>query len=465
MMSKIMSGLIAVTAIGICFGASGADVSVDWNTVVGKVKPVNGVGQPPLKGNAGYSMFQYLKKAGIPYSRLHDVGGPYGRNIFVDIPNLFRDFDADETKPENYDFTFTDKLMEALVAHGVEPFFRLGVTIENACRYKAYRTYPPKDFAKWARICEHVIRHYTEGWANGYKMKIEYWEIWNEPENHPVPELNPMFRAPFSEYIRLYGVTAPHLKAKFPHLKIGGPAIAYDLAWTDKFLAQINAPLDFFSWHCYSHSIEKMLERSGAVRALLDKYGFKATESILNEWNYVLGWTGDEIVYSHDQRTKIKGAAFTAAAMCACQYSSVDMLMYYDARPSIWNGMFDSTVVGRVLKGYYPFPMFDTLYRLGTCVGVSEIEDGGYACAARNEDEAAILATHFKDDDEAEAKNFSIDIAGFGTDSGTDVEIYLLDGTHDNTLVGKATYYGNRFSLKLDMPNFTCFLIKLKKTA
>jgi hypothetical protein len=55
-------------------------------------------------------------------------------------------------------------------------------------------------------------------------MKIEYWEIWNEPENHPEPELNPMFRAPFSEYIRLYGVAAPHLKAKFPHLKIGGYA-------------------------------------------------------------------------------------------------------------------------------------------------------------------------------------------------------------------------------------------------
>jgi hypothetical protein len=230
------------------------------------------------------------------------------------------------------------------------------------------------------------------------------------------------------------------------------------------FLSQLKAPLDFFSWHCYAHGVEKILDRAKAVRALLDQYGFANTESILNEWNYVVGWHGDDIVYSHEQKRKIKGASFSVATMCACQYSSIDMLMYYDARPNeFWNGMFDDMVIGRVLKGYYPFPMFDTLYRLGTCAQVSEIEDDAYACAARNENGAAILVTHFNDDDHAEAKSFSIDVEGFGTDAGTDVEIYLLDDTHDNRLVGKATYYGSRFSLELNFPNFTCYLIKLKK--
>ncbi len=28
---------------------------------------------------------------------------------------------------------------------------------------------PPKDFKKWAVICEHIIRHYDENWANGYQ--------------------------------------------------------------------------------------------------------------------------------------------------------------------------------------------------------------------------------------------------------------------------------------------------------
>lgn len=60
-----------------------------------------------------FSLFHYLTEANIPVVRLLDVGGAYGGFRFVDIPNIFRDFSADETLPESYDFTFTDKLMEA----------------------------------------------------------------------------------------------------------------------------------------------------------------------------------------------------------------------------------------------------------------------------------------------------------------------------------------------------------------
>ena len=59
----------------------------------GKIKPMHAVGQPPfcLDLNKIYSgMFHYLKEANIPYSRMHDVGGPFGQNLFVDIPNIFR---------------------------------------------------------------------------------------------------------------------------------------------------------------------------------------------------------------------------------------------------------------------------------------------------------------------------------------------------------------------------------------
>jgi hypothetical protein len=201
-----------------------AEVKVDLARETGIVKPVNGVGQPPFVGIREFTMFRYLKDAGVPFSRLHDVGGMYGRGVFVDIPNLFRDFDADETDPANYDFAFTDHLINALVAADVEPFFRLGVTIENYALIKRYRIDPPKDFAKWARICEHVIRHYTEGWADGFRHKITYWEIWNEPENWETVEKNEMWHGTFEEYCRLYEVASKHLKAKFPHLKIGGYA-------------------------------------------------------------------------------------------------------------------------------------------------------------------------------------------------------------------------------------------------
>ena len=103
-----------MVVIALCAAAlKGAEVVVDASCELGPVKPVNGVGQPPILGWSNMSMFHYLKEAGIPYSRLHDVGGAFGKNVYVDIPNLFRDFDADENDPASYDFAFTDLLMKA----------------------------------------------------------------------------------------------------------------------------------------------------------------------------------------------------------------------------------------------------------------------------------------------------------------------------------------------------------------
>jgi hypothetical protein len=71
-----------------------AVIHADFNQMRGVVKPMHGVGQPPFYMD-DFEMFSYLKDAGIPYSRLHDVGGWMGGGLYVDIPNLFRDFDAD----------------------------------------------------------------------------------------------------------------------------------------------------------------------------------------------------------------------------------------------------------------------------------------------------------------------------------------------------------------------------------
>ena len=60
-------------------------ITLDFNKNIGQIKPMHAVGQPPFIG-INFSMFDHLKNANIPYSRLHDVGGAYGRNIFVDIP-------------------------------------------------------------------------------------------------------------------------------------------------------------------------------------------------------------------------------------------------------------------------------------------------------------------------------------------------------------------------------------------
>ncbi len=398
--------------------ATAAEVKVDFDKVVGPVKRVNGAGQPPLIGQLrNYTMLHYLKDAGIPYSRLHDVGGWLGTGLYVDIPNLFPDFDADENDPKNYRFAYTDSLLQALDKNGVEPFFRLGVTIENFAAWglPPVRTMPPKDFAKWGRICEHVIRHYTEGWADGMKIKITYWEIWNEPDSNPDIERSPMWRAPFSEYIRMYGTVAPYLKAKFPHLKIGGygacgfyagvgsdhvpaanssPRTMHFVECFHKFLAAVRDngwPLDFFSYHSYSVPAEAMRQVRFADEVLCS-YGFTADrcERIFNEWlPYV----------KHENLGSAIQAAGIAAELIGLQNGPCDVACIYDARCGVGNySPLFNPLTFKPHKAYYAFTAFNELRKRGSAVAVRTADGKDlWATAAKGEKDAALMLANDSD--------------------------------------------------------------------
>ena len=88
-------------------------LKVNFDQPLGRIRAMHAVGQPPFYG-MDFSYCRYLEAAHVPYARLHDVGGAYGRSVFVDIPNLFRNFDADENDPASYDFAFTDVLLSEL---------------------------------------------------------------------------------------------------------------------------------------------------------------------------------------------------------------------------------------------------------------------------------------------------------------------------------------------------------------
>ena len=430
-MKKVSLCAASVVCALVC---SAVTVKVDPAQETGPVKPVNGVGQPPMIGFRQYPMFKYLKEAGIPFSRLHDVGGMFGRNVFVDIPNLFRDFDADENDPKNYDFAFTDILINALVDNGVEPFFRLGVTIENyASTIRRYRIDPPKDFAKWARICEHVIRHYTEGWADGFKHKITYWEIWNEPENWETAEKNEMWHGTFEEYCRLYDVAARHLKAKFPHLKFGGFA-SCGVTWINranknarskfqfdcfhaflKYIKEHGSPIDYFSYHSYS-GVELLMEQTHYVRKTLDEAGYAGLETCLNEWLPAP---------NHDKLGTARQAAEVAAVLVGFQNGPVDSAAVYDARCGVGNySPLFNPLTYKPHKAYYAFMAFNELRKAGTAVAVTvdgkAFGETGWKCrdfmsaplvwaaAAKGAEGMAVMAVNFG----KEAQPFTLDLGG-----------------------------------------------------
>ena len=382
---------------------------IDFGRKLGPVKPVNGVGQPPILGITNASLFSYLRDAGIPYSRLHDVGGAFGCGCYVDIPNIFPVFDADDDDPASYMFAHTDWIIGELVKNGVEPVYRLGVTIENAAaRWASPRIYPPKDFAKWARVCEHVIRHYTEGWADGFRYRITYWEIWNEPDNHVIPEKNEMWRGTAEDYYRLYEVTANHLKHCFPHIRVGGPACCgfyavtstdpdartrYFLSFAEGFLRWISsdahkAPLDFFSWHSYA-AVEETRRHACFCRSLLDRYGFTGTETHLNEWNPSPRVFGS-----------MTHAVNTAAMLLTLQNAPVDAAMFYDARIGLseYGSLFDP-ISHTPYADYDAFVLFGRLRALGTQVQCTHDVPGLYALAAADGREGGVMLVNTAKDE------------------------------------------------------------------
>lgn len=352
-------------------------VQLDFDTVVGKIKPLHGIDNAPVRG-LSTDLMHYLKDAGIPYSRLNDMGGAYGGGKYVDIANLFRNFSADPSLPESYDFAFTDWLFEQITAQGTEIFFRLGPSIENSQRIKAYYIYPPEDDLKWAQICEGIIKHYNYGWANGYHYNIQYWEIWNEPDNEPEIADNPCWKGTKERFFQLYETAANYLKAKFPELKIGGYASCgfysltnayvgsaqssvrtdYFIEFFQDFLAYISspehkAPLDFFSWHSYAAS-EHNRVWADYVRENLDKYGFQKTESILNEWNPDI-----------KRRGTPEDACYVLDMLLTLHSAPVDLMAYYDGEMKnlLYCGLFDM-VTNDILPAYYALHAFNELYRL-----------------------------------------------------------------------------------------------------
>ena len=402
--------LIAVVVMVAALVAS-ADIKlvIDPSEVIGRVKPMNAVNNGPQKPRASDQTcgnFESYRQARIPFARTHDsINEATSNGHTVDISAVFPNFEADENDPANYDFAYTDEFLKILLAAGTEPFFRLGQTIENGI--KKYHTRPPKDFAKWARICEHVIAHYTEGWADGFTWKITYWELWNEADAQPDADClkSAQWGGTKAQFFEFYEIAAKHLKARFPNLKIGGPALGFRMDWAADFIQYQHehaTPIDFFSWHTYQGGIQRMRSQSLAIRKLLDDNGYEKTESILDEWNYVKGWT-HEFPYSRVAMNSAKGAAFVAAAMSACQDSPIDLLMYYDARSATcYNGLFDFyTFAPR--QAYYAFLAWAELRDRGT--RVKSVVSGEFAsdvveatAAVGADGKVALLLSRFCDD-------------------------------------------------------------------
>ncbi len=393
------------------------NLKVNFKNNVGKIKPMNAVNNgPKTPGRSQYrDNFETYKALRLPFARTHDASicYDYGAEHCVDVNGIFPNFDADPTNPENYDFLLTDKYLQAIIDAGTEPYYRLGTRIEHWD--KKYNTLPPKDFKKWAVICEHIIAHYTEGWANGFHHKITYWEIWNEPETEDGqdPVTKNCWGGTKEEFFDFFEIAAKHLKNRFPHLKIGGPALCWEHNWGRDFvktMSERKVPLDFYSWHLYCWQLYKFGKDAKLVRSYLDEFGYKNTESHLNEWNYVKDWREGFVDTLLDIKSE-KGASFIAAAIAESQHLPIDMLMYYDARVgSAFNGLFNILTL-YPQKPYYSMLYFSRLAALENETEALSDDPEIYILSASDGNKKCGMITYYTDSETPKAKSISLKIS------------------------------------------------------
>ena len=236
-----------------------------------------------------------------------------------DVLSIFPDPNADPDDPKSYNFAPTDRLIASIKNVGAEVMFRLG-------RSECSNVEPPADFDRYAAVVKHIVMHYNQGWAQGFRHGIRYWEVWNEPD------LATLFWGGTPEqYFELYARIARAVKEADPEVLVGGPALAKPnnaMPYRDGFLEYVRArrlPLDFYSWHWYATDSNDPLDvvRIGRdVRARLDAHGFTKTLSVVNEWNY-----GLMEPWPHD----LQRAGFIASTLMYMQDAPIDVSALYRA--------------------------------------------------------------------------------------------------------------------------------------
>jgi xylan 1,4-beta-xylosidase len=405
------------------------DIQIQLDQPAGTLKALHGVNNGPVCYGSLIDVSHYYQEAEIPLVRIHDPNWPHAWE--VDIHTIFPDFSKDPSDPENYDFSRTDEYLKTILDTGAKIVYRLGESIEHT--KKKYYVHPPEDYQKWAEICVNIIRHYNEGWADGYQYGIDYWEVWNEPDLG-----ERMWSGTPLQLYQLYEATVTAIKAYNPALKVGGYAAARPtLPFLTNFLdycRERSLPIDFFTWHTYTGDPRKIVEHAYHVRAELDRHGYTETESHLNEWNYLetdftkIWHRGNEYVRksNFDRQKNAHGAAFVSTVLTLLQDCPVDAANYYDGQPTaLFCGLFDYHGVPQ--KTYYSFKAFQRITQHPARVTAAVGEKASHVTCVAGLNEAgggAALITSYG----GSARLHSIELTG--APGPYLVRIYTVDDHH-----------------------------------
>ena len=294
------------------------------------IKPLNGVNAGPLPSGdlANVDLIGEYRSLGIKQVRTHDFYGPF------DMAEIYPDRTKNPEDSASFYLANSDKYFAGIIAAGSEVYFRLG---------DSYNNVTPPDSSQldhWITAGINVISHYTNGQWNGYNSRIEYVEIWNEPDyDHFWPNRSLL------QFFLLFDRTAKAIKARFPDIKVGGPGFTQHATSIEinnnlrdffDFVKNNNTPLDFISVHQYTNEPAAVSTALNNLHLVMNEKGFGEIDVHLTEWN-----TDEKNAANPEEvialRVNAKGAAINTAKWIAMQNSGVDMAFFFRGNDTSMN--------------------------------------------------------------------------------------------------------------------------------
>ena len=405
--------------------------SADFSLPKGKIRAINGTNLgPKIHAQTMNDFSENFRALRFSFMRTHDAPLDNPGVRLGDTSLIFANFHDDPADPRNYFFAPTDDYLRNTIAQGTDIVYRLGVSIEHSLR--KYAAVAPADYAKFAEICAGVIRHYNQGWADGYHLNIKYWEIWNEPDC--VPQ---MWNKSMEDYYEMYAVVAKRLKSEFPDIRVGGLVTTHlSLDTLVPFLEKCvyeQAPVDFISWHKYGSVWRDFIAEPFSARTILDAFGFRHAELHLNEWHYFpCTWgplrnnpeTKRYWLTSREGLQGIDSAAFNTTLLTRWQDTPLTLSNYYATGLQTW-GLTDS--FGALNKNYYSFLAFGKMLSFPDRVEAYGTDTVSILAGRDEAGNAAVLVSDFK----GKENRIELEIKGVSGISG--LQVLRLDDTHNLT--------------------------------
>jgi len=271
----------------------------------GKIAPIHGVNNGPLV-DTGWDLCQGLwydadyseqfNMTQIPSARTHGEGPGDMNRIWVHLDeNGVPVYDGyDPLDPANYDFSETDdRINSTMGTTHTEVYWRLGYSkgapaVQDCPDWRA----PPDNLTVFAQAAVQVLKHYREGWADGYYYEgFNAVEVWNEPY------LPDWYSGTPGQYFQMYHEVNTAVTAAFGNAIDVVAAIELDpthIEFTTRFLElarEHEEPIDAVYVHLYrtnpSQTIYNMYaDENYSIEALLTAYGYPAdTPVYITEWN------------------------------------------------------------------------------------------------------------------------------------------------------------------------------------